>query len=184
MKPAFLIETDPESCDAMRAYFASAYQGGGLFSVEFVAVSRSEDDVFVVRQLNGAGREAFFEKPVRLGDVLDFMEDAQVDLGRREPFSLGAGRVDPLRGVFERGGAHDAVRLTEKEVDLLVFLHSQDNKSSSRSALLAGVWGYVESVETHTLETHIYRLRQKIEDDPSAPKILITQADGTYVLGQ
>ena len=48
----------------------------------------------------------------------------------------------------------------------------------SREELLTEVWGYNAGVTTHTLETHVYRLRQKIEPDPTGPKILITEAGG------
>jgi DNA-binding response OmpR family regulator len=75
------------------------------------------------------------------------------------------------------------LRLTEKETAILAYMKAAGGKPVSRQELLEHVWSYVPDVETHTLETHIYRLRQKIEDDPSAPKILVTQGDG-YVLAE
>lgn len=70
------------------------------------------------------------------------------------------------------------VRLTEKETSILVCLSRAGGKAVSRQALLDDVWAYAEGVETHTLETHIYRLRQKIEKDPAKPECLLTLEDG------
>ena len=69
------------------------------------------------------------------------------------------------------------VRLTEKESSILRYLYRADQRPVSREKLLREVWGY-SGVTTHTLETHIYRLRQKIERDAAAPVILVTQAGG------
>lgn len=76
----------------------------------------------------------------------------------------------------------EPVRLTGKETAILSYLKSCGAAGASREDLLAEVWDYAEGVETHTLETHIYRLRQKIETDPSDPKIIRTRGEG-YVLG-
>ena len=70
------------------------------------------------------------------------------------------------------------IRLTDKEVHILSFLAVQEGASVLRETLLEEVWGYARSVETHTLETHLYRLRQKIEDDPSRPALLMTDEKG------
>ena len=59
-----------------------------------------------------------------------------------------------------------------------MVLHENTNQSVSRDTLLKAVWGYVDGVETHTLETHIYRLRQKIEENPASPVFLLTTDDG------
>jgi len=70
------------------------------------------------------------------------------------------------------------VRLTEKETSILNFLYHTGNQTVSRNTLLVEVWGYDSGVTTHTLETHVYRLRQKIELNPSDAEILVTEAGG------
>jgi DNA-binding response OmpR family regulator len=70
------------------------------------------------------------------------------------------------------------IRLTDKETNILKYLYRAGSKVVSREELLTEVWGYNAGVTTHTLETHVYRLRQKIEPDPTGPKILITEAGG------
>jgi DNA-binding response OmpR family regulator len=69
-------------------------------------------------------------------------------------------------------------RLTEKETNILKYLYRAGGKAVSREELLAEVWGYNAGVTTHTLETHVYRLRQKIEPDPANARLLITEAGG------
>ena len=70
------------------------------------------------------------------------------------------------------------IRLTEKETNILKFLYRSNDKVVPRDTLLHEVWGYNAGVTTHTLETHIYRLRQKIEPDPGKASILITENGG------
>lgn len=70
------------------------------------------------------------------------------------------------------------IRLTEKETSILKFLYRAGGKPVTRDVLLDEVWGYNSGVTTHTLETHVYRLRQKIEPDPSNASILLTESGG------
>ncbi len=70
------------------------------------------------------------------------------------------------------------IRLTEKEPSILKFLYRAGGKPVTRDVLLDEVWGYNSGVTTHTLETHVYRLRQKIEPDPSNAAILLTESGG------
>jgi DNA-binding response OmpR family regulator len=70
------------------------------------------------------------------------------------------------------------LRLTETETSILRYLYRAGERPASRERLLQEVWGYNSGVTTHTLETHIYRLRQKIEKDAAAPAILVTAAGG------
>ena len=70
------------------------------------------------------------------------------------------------------------IRLTEKETSILRYLYRNGQRPVMRETLLQEVWGYNSGVTTHTLETHIYRLRQKIERDAAAPAILVTETNG------
>jgi DNA-binding response OmpR family regulator len=73
--------------------------------------------------------------------------------------------------------AERKVRLTEKETNILKFLY-RSGDTVPRETLLHEVWGYNPAVTTHTLETHIYRLRQKIETNPGQARILVTESGG------
>jgi DNA-binding response OmpR family regulator len=74
------------------------------------------------------------------------------------------------------------LKLTEKETAILRYLYRAGQKVVSRDMLLQEVWGYNANVTTHTLETHIYRLRQKIEADPSSASLLVTEPGGYKLL--
>jgi DNA-binding response OmpR family regulator len=72
--------------------------------------------------------------------------------------------------------------LTEKEINILRFLHRANGQPVSREVLLAEIWGYNSQISTHTLETHIYRLRQKSEggtdNSTMETPLLVTDAGG------
>jgi DNA-binding response OmpR family regulator len=76
------------------------------------------------------------------------------------------------------GRGQRKVRLTEKETSILKYLYRAGGRVVSRDVLLNEVWGYNAGVTTHTLETHVYRLRQKIESDPSHALLLVTEPGG------
>ena len=92
-------------------------------------------------------------------------------------FTVGPYTFKPSQKLLldQRGGK---VRLTEKEAAIIKYLYRADQKVVTRDVLLEEVWGYNSGVTTHTLETHVYRLRQKIERDPSNAEILVTESGG------
>ena len=92
-------------------------------------------------------------------------------------FSIGPYTFKPAQKVLI-DEAEKKVRLTEKETNILKFLYRASDAVVPRDTLLHEVWGYNAGVTTHTLETHIYRLRQKIEPDPSNARILVTESGG------
>jgi DNA-binding response OmpR family regulator len=92
-------------------------------------------------------------------------------------FHLGAYEFRPSAKLLV-DASQKKIRLTEKETNILKYLYRAGEKPVSREELLAEVWGYNAGVTTHTLETHVYRLRQKIEPDPSNARLLLTEAGG------
>jgi DNA-binding response OmpR family regulator len=116
--------------------------------------------------------------PIPPAELLEFLQSAFAKrMLPRENIAIGAYILNAHDGMLISEVGED-VRLTEKEVAILICLHEAGGKIVGREKLLDSVWGYADNVETHTLETHIYRLRQKIEMDPSDPKILLTQEAG------
>ncbi len=126
-----------------------------------------------------SGANDYVTKPFRFAVLLarirahlrqhEGSEDAIFKLG---PYSF---RPSAKLLVNEKGGK---LRLTEKETAILRYLYRAGEKTVSRDILLQEVWGYNSNVTTHTLETHIYRLRQKIERDPSVARLLVTETGG------
>jgi DNA-binding response OmpR family regulator len=130
-----------------------------------------------------ADADATLRPPIRIGVLLTSLRAALARRGQARPEpDLGPYRFDPtgLRLVHAADGRE--VRLTAKEAEILRHLRRQDGTTVSRDALLDAVWGYASGVATHTVETHIYRLRRKIEADPARPALLLT-VPGGYALG-
>ena len=133
---------------------------------------------------SGAASESVrvIKTPAKASIILSHLKAMHPDNGgTADIISLPSGTLDLRESLWTNAGK-TPLRLTEKEVAILSFLAERKGVPVSREDLLAHVWSYAEGVETHTLETHIYRLRQKIEADPSSPTILVTKEDG-YAIG-
>jgi DNA-binding response OmpR family regulator len=118
-------------------------------------------------------------KPFRFADLLARLNHhlSRHAASDDTPVAIGPYLFRPGAKLLMAGGRK--VRLTEKETDILKFLHAA-GATVARETLLHEVWGYNPAVTTHTLETHIYRLRKKIEG--GGAKILLTE-EGGYRLG-
>jgi DNA-binding response OmpR family regulator len=116
-------------------------------------------------------------KPFRITALVQVLGKLLAHPGGDAPFRIGSYDFHPSAKLLVDGDRK--IRLTEKETDILRYLRTATG-IVPRQTLLGEVWGYGPQVATHTLETHIYRLRKKIETDPDSP-ILLTE-DGGYRL--
>lgn len=122
--------------------------------------------------------------PIRLGSFVNLVQTHLKNRKQKDkmkPVILGHFVLDPRSNNLENKKTNKSIRLTEKEQDMLLFLFGQNGKPVTKEKLLDNVWGYAQGVETHTLETHIYRLRQKVEKDPAAPTFLVTDDKGYFL---
>lgn len=159
-----------EVCKAMRT-------AGVRSPIIMLTAADSEDDT--VTGLD-AGANDYVTKPFRLAVLL-----ARVRAHLRQHnqsddaiFVVGPYKFQPAAKMLIEEESDKKVRLTEKETAILKYLFRVGDKTVPRETLLDEVWGYNAGVTTHTLETHVYRLRQKIEADPSNAQLLLTEPGG------
>lgn len=126
-----------------------------------------------------SGANDYVIKPFRFGVLLARVraQMRQHEQSEDAVFTIGPYTFRPSAKILSHED-ESKVRLTEKETSILKYLYRAGEQVVGRDILLHEVWGYNSGVTTHTLETHIYRLRQKIERDPSNAEILVTETGG------
>jgi DNA-binding response OmpR family regulator len=127
-----------------------------------------------------AGANDYITKPFKIAILLARMRAhlRQHEKSDGAVFTIGPYSFRPSAKILIDENRNRKVRLTEKEAAILKYLHLTGDRMVKRETLLGEVWGYNAGVATHTLETHVYRLRQKIEMDPSKATILVTDPGG------
>jgi DNA-binding response OmpR family regulator len=158
-----------EACKAMRS---SGYKG------PVIMLTGQATDADAILGLE-CGANDYVIKPFKFAVLL---ARVRAHLRQHEQSDDAAFRIGPY--TFRPGAKllvgedNGKVRLTEKETAILKYLYRAGRQVVGREVLLHEVWGYSAGVTTHTLETHVYRLRQKIERDPSSAELLVTEAGG------
>ena len=143
-----------------------------------IMLTAADTDDDAIRGLD-SGANDYVTKPFKFAVLLARIR-AQLrshEQSEAAVFHLGAYEFRPSSKLLLDAN-QKKIRLTEKETNILKYLYRAGEKPVSREELLAEVWGYNAGVTTHTLETHVYRLRQKIEPDPGHAKLLLTEAGG------
>jgi DNA-binding response OmpR family regulator len=127
-----------------------------------------------------SGANDYITKPFRLNVLLARLRAQlrQHEASEDAVFAIGPYTFRPSAKTLIDDAKRRKVRLTEKETAILKYLYRAGEKTIGRAILLNEVWGYNSGVTTHTLETHVYRLRQKIERDPAKAEILVTEPGG------
>ena len=127
-----------------------------------------------------SGANDYISKPFRLGVLLARLRAQlrQHELSDDATFAIGPYQFKPSTKMLLAPGGTRKLHLTEKEAAILKYLLRAGGAVIGRDQLLGEVWGYNSGVTTHTLETHVYRLRQKLERDPSNAEILVTEPGG------
>lgn len=150
----------------------------GGFKAPIIMLTGHDTDSDTILGLE-AGANDYVTKPFRFAVLLARIR-AQLRTHEQSEdavFNVGPYTFRPSQKLLlEEDGSK--IRLTEKETAIMKYLYRAEQKVIGRDELLEKVWGYNSGVTTHTLETHIYRLRQKIEKDPSNARLLVTEGGG------
>src|SRR6478672_6152979 len=154
----------------------------GGFKAPIIMLTGHDTDSDTILGLE-AGANDYVTKPFRFAVLLARI---RVQLRQHEQsedatFTVGPYLFKPSQKLLTTDNGQK-IRLTEKEAAIIRYLYRADQKVVTRDILLEEVWGYNSGVTTHTLETHVYRLRQKIERDPSNAEILVTENGGYKIL--
>jgi DNA-binding response OmpR family regulator len=160
-----------------RDFCAQIRKQGHMMPVIMLTGAAAEDDV--ISGLN-AGANDYLVKPFRTNELLARVQ-AQLrlfDTSENAVFTIGPYTFRPAAKLLIRRDTKQRIHLTSKDVDILKFLCRRANRDVSRQALMNEVWGYNVGATSHTLETHIYRLRQKMESDPSHYRLLMSVPGG------
>lgn len=148
------------------------------FKAPIIMLTGHDTDADTILGLE-SGANDYVTKPFRYAVLLARIRSQlrQHEASEDAVFTIGPYTFRPSAKLL-LSGKGNKVRLTEKETAILRYLYRAGQVPVSRDVLLQEVWGYNSGVTTHTLETHIYRLRQKVEADAGNPSILVTDAGG------
>ena len=154
----------------------------GGFKAPIIMLTGHDTDSDTILGLE-AGANDYVTKPFRFAVLLARIRAQlrQHEQSEDATFTVGPYTFKPGQKLLtlENG---QKIRLTEKEAAIIRYLYRADQKVVTRDVLIEEVWGYNSGVTTHTLETHVYRLRQKIERDPSNAEILVTENGGYKIV--
>lgn len=178
---AAACELPRQGSSGMMAVFDGALPGDIPATLACLYIARDEREAPALQ----GGYQRICYLPCRIGRIIDdCLACLRLSAYARLPQKIRLGNDTLLdwRGCALHHPRLGTVDLTNKERDILIALYEADGKRMDRQALMDCVWAYARDTETHTLESHIYRLRQKIEDDPGNPCIIVTAGDG-YSLG-
>lgn len=168
---------------------AAAEQTGGSDAADLAITdsSRSTEIPHLVlgRSATNATGTVSLPVPLRLGAVTDQVRymlsgRSRLSFHGSSAIPLGNFMLHPAESRLVQQSTGAEIRLTDKERLFLMTLREAPGNRLDRKTLLESVWGYAESAETHTLETHLYRLRQKLESCGGGD--LIVSGDGHYQL--
>jgi DNA-binding response OmpR family regulator len=170
-----LLDVDLPDMDGREA--CRLLRKGGLTTPVIMLTGQTSDSDTILGL--DAGANDYVTKPFRINVLLARLRAHLRQHERSEDavMTIGPYEFHPaLKLLVDQ--SQKKTRLTEKETNILKYLYRAGGKPITREELLTEVWGYNAGVTTHTLETHVYRLRQKIEPDPANARLLMTDAGG------
>ena len=143
-----------------------------------IAQALALQGIDVIDDVNQADQTVKIDTPARLGTIINRIRQSMDNQQKNQPIELGSFIFTPTIHELTNTQNTKSYQLTEKETAIIMCLHNDHPNAVERSTLLEKVWEYAPDAETHTVETHIYRLRQKIEQDNDENGLIVTTDNG------
>lgn len=161
-----ILDEDIENIDHLR----QKYERTPIFVLLKKGEKNKEDSPFI----------KYMQKPINLNDFLNKIKSALnfILVSDAGIIRFGYYELSPLEKEIKNLKNGEKTKLTEREVSMILYLHRMRGKTTTKSAFLQEVWGYNPQASTHTIETHIYRLRQKVEKNKDWPELISTENGG------
>ncbi len=173
--PEFTTATDDNHADLLvvddnKSILNSLKSKGG--NKPLIYLSSKDDDFADIYQV--------INKPFSLSNFIDVIKSAINTFENSKEGSLEFNNyiLYPAAKEIVNLRNHKTTKLTEKEVAIIKYLYKNKDKIIGKNDLMQEVWGYAADVATHTVETHIYRLRQKVECDDLSAQLILTSIGG------
>lgn len=147
------------------------------FKLPIIMLFDATVEPMLLERFSGS-RNSYITKPFKLSLLIERLRKSYRHTASDSSLEIGPYKFMLGSNILIHKNNQKTVRLTEKEAAILKHLYRCDGKVVLRETLLGEVWDYSADVTTHTIETHVYRLRQKIEENPSCAKILVTERGG------
>ena len=167
LKPDIIIlDEDTSKLESLQ----DLYERTPVFVLLQKGVKKSEETPFL----------KYISKPFVLSTFLNLIQSAlniilSSDAGI---LTFNGYELSPLEKEIKNLSTNKKIKLTEREVKMILYLYKMKGQIINKHQFLQEVWGYHPDVSTHTIETHIYRLRQKVEKDENSPELISTTAGG------
>ena len=142
-----------------------------------IVVAKKYNELFSYDKIDKNAILVFDELPLKLEKIIDIINTQLIK--KKYNFQSKLNIKNYVLNFNSRiiSNLNYELKLTEREIDIILFLN-ENNKPQSIDILQNKVWGYTFDLETHTVETHIYRLRKKIKDKFNDEKFIISHVEG------
>ncbi|AGA64008.1 DNA-binding response regulator [Liberibacter crescens BT-1] len=148
------------------------------FKIPIIILTKKNNNLDKI--INDNSTHYYVKKPFRFSILISRIR-SQLRQHKKNSLTIGSYIFQPDYKLITNTSG-EKIHLTEKEVDIIFCLYNAQQKVISRDTILRKVWGYNAKITTHTLETHIYRLRKKIEHNPANKEIIITENGGYKII--
>ena len=165
----------------------------GAYSKNFLKILRSKNEcaniiayqeAFVNKMIDNLGKIYLLDKPFKLITLLDYLDNINKTkvTHNSNKYLMDHIIFSASKKTISNLETDCTEHLTEKENNLLIYFYDNKNEEILKKDLLIKIWGFSEKINTHTLETHIYRLKQKLHKIDKNLSISLINKNGFYYL--